>query len=83
MKNSNFWQNVDGICLINLDQRKDRLISALEQLKTLVPSEKVRRVAAIDGKRLKGLARSRGLKMARMIKNGLVEQVVLYPTGRH
>ena len=22
LKNSNFWQNVDGICLINLDQRK-------------------------------------------------------------
>ena len=34
--------------------KKDRLISALEQLKTLVPSEKVSRVAAIDGKRLKG-----------------------------
>ena len=54
MKNSNFWQNVDGICLINLDQRKDRLISALEQLKTLAPSEKVSRVAAIDGKKING-----------------------------
>ena len=54
MKNSKFWQHVDGISLINLDQRKDRLISALEQLRTLVPSEKVTRIAAINGKAIKG-----------------------------
>ena len=54
MKNSKFWQHVDGISLINLDHRKDRLSSALKQLENLVPSEKVTRVSAIDGKAVKG-----------------------------
>ena len=54
MKNSKFWQNVDGISLINLDHRKERLNSALKQLKDLVPFEKVTRVAAVDGKAIEG-----------------------------
>lgn len=57
MNNSKIWGHVDGIVLINLDQRKDRLSHALGQLNAFVPSEKVNRVSAVDGKTIKGFGK--------------------------
>ena len=57
MSNSEIWNHVDGVVLINLDERKDRLCHALEQLNAFAPSEKVTRVAAVNGKTIKGFGK--------------------------
>lgn len=44
-----FWQSVDGVLVINLDSRPDRWASFQAAAQGIVPFEKLRRLAAIQG----------------------------------
>ena len=54
MKDSKFWQYIDGITLINLDHRTDRLKHSMRQLHEIAPVEKLVRVSGVDGRSLPG-----------------------------
>lgn len=46
-----FWDYIDGVCIINLDHRTDRWQELCNQL-THVPSSKIHRMSAVWGKKL-------------------------------
>ncbi len=46
-----FWNQIDGICIINLDHRTDRWLEISAQL-THIPQDKIHRISAVWGKKL-------------------------------
>ncbi|MBR1979472.1 MAG: glycosyltransferase family 25 protein [Akkermansia sp.] len=52
-KEGQFWDYIDGVCVINLDHRTDRWQELSNQLNH-VPTGKVHRISAIFGKKLPG-----------------------------
>lgn len=50
-QNKQFWDLIDGICIINLDHRTDRWQKLRAQL-SHIPQEKIHRISAVWGKNL-------------------------------
>ena len=54
MINSSFWNHVDAVLVINLDERKDRWEAFKSATSQLIPSDKIHRVSATMGRQLPG-----------------------------
>ncbi len=49
-----FWNLIDAVLLINLDQRADRWQAFLESTAAIIPNEKIHRISAVFGQTLPG-----------------------------
>ena len=54
MKNSIFWDNIDAILVINLDDRKDRWDAFQKETSDYIPGDKIHRVSATLGRQIRG-----------------------------
>ncbi len=57
-----FWDNIDGVCVINLDHRTDRWEELHSELLQFIPAEKIHRVSAVWGKKLPSYQKHRLFK---------------------
>lgn len=72
---SNFWDAIDGVCVINLDHRTDRWAELHAELLNFIPAEKIHRISAVWGKMLPDYRKHRLFK-------GCNEEESLFWAGR-